>query len=40
MSKFINSLVEFYNEEKGKESSEIYLKSIKKLLDFYGIDTE
>jgi hypothetical protein len=40
MSKFIDSLVEFYNNEKEKESPEIYVKSIKKLLDFYGIDTE
>ena len=40
MSKFIDSLVEFYNDEKEKESSEIYLKSIKKLLDFYGVKIE
>ena len=40
MSKFIDSLVEFYNDEKEKESSENYLKSIKKLLDFYGVKIE
>ncbi|MCZ3364871.1 MULTISPECIES: hypothetical protein [Methanobacterium] len=40
MSKFIDSLLKFYNEEKEKESPENYVKSIKKLLDFYGVKTD
>ena len=40
MSKFIDSLVEFYNDEKEKESPKNYVKSIKKLLDYYGVETE
>jgi hypothetical protein len=40
MSKFTDALVKFYNDEKEKESPASYVKSIKKLLDFYGIETE
>lgn len=40
MSEYIENLVEFYNEEKTKEPPKNYVKSVKELLEFYGIDTD
>lgn len=40
MSKYIDSLVDFYNDEKEKEPHKSYVKSIKKLLEFYGVETD
>jgi len=40
MSKFIERLLDFYNEEKNKEPPKSYVKSIKELLEFYGVNTD
>jgi len=40
MSEFIDNLVEFYNDEKDKEDTKSYVKSVKELLKFYGIETK
>lgn len=40
MSNFIDSLIEFYNDEKDKEQPKSYVKSIEKLLEFYGVKVE
>lgn len=40
MSKFIDNLVEFYNDEKDKEQPKTSVKSIKELLKFYGVETD
>ena len=40
MSEFIDNLIEFYNDEKDKEQPKNYVKSIKELLDLYGVETE
>ena len=40
MSEYIDKLVKFYNTEKDKEPPKSYVKSIKKLLEFYGVETD
>lgn len=40
MSEYIENLLEFYNEEKNKDRPKSYVKSIKELLEFYGVDLE
>ena len=38
MSEYINCLIDLYNNEKNDEDSKSYIKSVKELLIFYGID--
>jgi hypothetical protein len=39
MSKYVDDLLELYNEE-DTEQPKSYVKSIEKLLKFYGVDTD
>jgi hypothetical protein len=40
MSEYIDKLVKFYNDEKNKEKPKSYVKSIKELLKFYGVNID
>ena len=40
MSKYIDNLLKFYNEQKDTEPGKPYIKSLKKLLEFYGVKTK
>ena len=37
MSKYVNKLLKFYNEQKDIKPAKPYIKSLKKLLEFYGV---
>jgi hypothetical protein len=40
MSKYIDDLLQFYNKEKDTKPHKSYIKSLKKLLEFYGVKIE
>ena len=40
MSEYIECLIEPYNEEKNNDPPKSYVEPLKKLLNFYGIETD
>lgn len=40
MSQYVDNLLELYNEEKDTKPSKSYIESLKKLLEFYGVEIE
>lgn len=40
MSDYVDKLLKFYNEQKDMKPAKPYIKSLKKLLEFYGVKTK